>query len=359
VGCVIKLQLAHLVSDKDRHGNVRYYVRVTGAKRKHRIKGEPGSREFLAAYSKALSTALAERSGEEVKGGKGSIDWLLAQYYAGRAFASLTPETQAARQALLAEFAGAHGEKPAAKLNRRAVKRIVDGWQAKGPHAARNRLKALRHVYAWALDNELVEADPTREVRAKVSRTSGYHTWTVEEIERFIGRWPIGTAPYVALSVLLNTGGRRADAYQLGPSNLQGDRIRFSPGKTEKTSGVVVDIPVVDMLRQALDVGPTGEETWIIGLRGRPFATAKSFGNTFKVWCVAAGLPHCSAHGLRKAGAALLAERGATPNQLLAIYGWTTLQQAELYTRGAERRRLADVLSTLSLRGKKPDDEEG
>jgi hypothetical protein len=33
----------------------------------------------------------------------------------------------------------------------------------------------------------------------------------------------------------------------------------------------------------------------------------------------------------------------ATPHQLMAIFGWTTLEQAELYTRAADQRRIAEA----------------
>ena len=57
--------------------------------------------------------------------------------------------------------------------------------------------------------------------------------------------------------------------------------------------------------------------------------------------CRKAGVPG-RAHGLRKAGATILADNGATDQELMAIYGWTTLRQAELYTRKANRKRLAE-----------------
>jgi hypothetical protein len=52
-------------------------------------------------------------------------------------------------------------------------------------------------------------------------------------------------------------------------------------------------------------------------------------------------MPHCSAHGLRKAGAAIAAENGATGKQIQAIFGWETLQQVERYTRKARAKKLA------------------
>jgi len=47
------------------------------------------------------------------------------------------------------------------------------------------------------------------------------------------------------------------------------------------------------------------------------------------------------AHGLRKAGAATAAENGATTKQLMAIFGWLTLEQAKTYVQAAEKEKLA------------------
>jgi len=73
---------------------------------------------------------------------------------------------------------------------------------------------------------------------------------------------------------------------------------------------------------------------------GRPFKET-SFGNWFRDRCNEAGLKHCLAHGLRKAGAKIAAENGATSHQLIALFGWEKLEQAELYTRQANKTLLA------------------
>lgn len=57
--------------------------------------------------------------------------------------------------------------------------------------------------------------------------------------------------------------------------------------------------------------------------------------------CDEAELFHCSAHGLHKAGAVSTAENGATTHQLMAIFGWRTLKEAERYTRAAQQKRFA------------------
>ena len=72
-----------------------------------------------------------------------------------------------------------------------------------------------------------------------------------------------------------------------------------------------------------------------------PRLATVGFGNKFREWCNEAGLPHCSAHGLRNAGATIAADAGATEHQLMAIYGWELPRQAAVYTRKANRKRLA------------------
>jgi hypothetical protein len=45
---------------------------------------------------------------------------------------------------------------------------------------------------------------------------------------------------------------------------------------------------------------------------------------------------------LRKAGATIAANNGASAHQLMAIFGWDTIKEAEKYTAKADQRRLAE-----------------
>jgi integrase len=62
---------------------------------------------------------------------------------------------------------------------------------------------------------------------------------------------------------------------------------------------------------------------------------------SFVTGAIKAELHHCSAHGLRKAGATIAANNGATAHQLMAIFGWDTIKEAEKYTSKADQLRLA------------------
>jgi integrase len=109
--------------------------------------------------------------------------------------------------------------------------------------------------------------------------------------------------------------------------------------KTEKT-GIEVTLPILPVLATTLEAGPCGDLTFIAGENGRPL-NKESFGNLFRKACRDAGLHNRSAHGLRKAAATRAANAGATEAELEAIFGWQGGAMAALYTRTANRRRLA------------------
>ncbi len=55
-----------------------------------------------------------------------------------------------------------------------------------------------------------------------------------------------------------------------------------------------------------------------------------------------ASLNQCSAHGLRKAAAARLAELGCTDHEIMAFGGWKTMKEVQRYTSAARQKILAD-----------------
>jgi integrase len=156
-----------------------------------------------------------------------------------------------------------------------------------------------------------------------------------DDVTAYEQRWPIGTRQRVWLDVLLYTGLRRGDAVRLGRQHVR-DAIAMI--KTEKT-GMPVTLPILPVLTKTLAAGPCGDLTFIAGASGRPF-TKESFGNEFREACRAAGVPG-SAYGVRKIAATRAANAGATVAQLEAIFGWQGGTMASLYTRAADRRRLA------------------
>jgi len=89
-------------------------------------------------------------------------------------------------------------------------------------------------------------------------------------------------------------------------------------------------------LKRTLDASRIGKLSFNARLDGLPF-TKESLGNACKDACVAAGILNKSAHELRRAAATRAAENGATAHELMAIFGWTDIKEAEIYTRAADR----------------------
>lgn len=94
-------------------------------------------------------------------------------------------------------------------------------------------------------------------------------------------------------------------------------------------------------LARSIEAAATGDLTFLITDYGTPFSSSASFGNWFRKQCIAAKVPG-RAHGLRKAGATIAAENGASDLQLMSMWGWTDPKQAAVYTRQAQRAKLAE-----------------
>jgi integrase len=165
----------------------------------------------------------------------------------------------------------------------------------------------------------------------------GFRPWTEDDVLAYETRWPVGTRQRVWLDALLYTGLRRGDAVRLGRPHV---RDGIATLKTEKSGfTITVKLPILPVLAATLAAGPCGDLTFISGASGRPL-TKEAFGNLFRDACRAAGVPG-SAHGVRKIAATRAANAGATVAQLEAIFGWQGGTMASLYTRAADRRRLA------------------
>ena len=93
---------------------------------------------------------------------------------------------------------------------------------------------------------------------------------------------------------------------------------------------------------RGLDATPSDHLTFLTTRFGRPFE-ASTFSHWFRDQCDKAELPHCSAHGLRKAAARRLAEAGCAPHEIGAITGHASLAELVRYTRAADQRRLAEA----------------
>lgn len=338
-----KIKLRYVISDVDRHGNARHYFRRDRKQPKIRLRGQPGSPEFMADYHAAMDGRLTasgatQRPHEVV----GTFRALAHQYYHWSDFQKLAIRSQQTRRNILEAFMVEFGVLPYAKFERRHVRAVMEAKAGQGKFGAANSLlKVLRHMFKYAVQFELVRDDPTRGVRKAEYRKSPIHSWTLAEVEQYEAHWPIGTPQRLALALLLYTGQRRQDMVLFGRQHIKDGALVFTQRKSlHLEHPVTLEIPILPELQAIIDATPRTGLTLLESQQGKGF-TAAGFGNRFREWCDKAGLPQCSAHGLRKAAATRLADLGATPHQIASITGHRTLAEVAHYTRAADQKRAA------------------
>jgi integrase len=326
----------------DRHGKSRVRFRKSGFSTY--LTGTPWSEDFMRQYAAALDGVKVKASNIGVERTKlGSFNALCISYYRSPEFRGLKSSTSAVRRNIIEKFRVAHGEKPVKELRRKHIKDII-GARADTPEAANNLLKVLRVLLGYAVDQEMIESNPAANVKRYRSRGDGFHTWTEEEIAQFQARHPIETRAGRALALLLYTAQRRGDVVRLGWQHIRGDMITV---RQEKTDAPLV-IPLHPELAHALTSVPRTNLTFLMSERGAPFTPA-GFGNWFRDQCDLAGLPHCSAHGLRKAAATRLANAGCSSDQIKAMTGHKSLSEVARYTRAADQARLARQAMSIQV----------
>jgi integrase len=334
-----KPRLPFLRREKSRHGKTKWYFRAGNGPR-IRLPDDystlPGS-EFMEAYNAALGKPQ-DASKPRSRYPQNTLGWLLDQYQQSVKFTNLARETRDQRTTIIKNILSKNSATRLTDITERSIRRGREK-RAATPAAANNWLKTMRAAFSWGVDSGLldgvIDTDPTANVKSLSTKSTGYHTWSVEEIEAFEAHWPLGTKPRLALDLMLYTGLRRNDAYQVGLQHIKDGEIHI---KTQK-EGVWVYLPILPPLQDSINAAQTGNLTLMTTHTGQPFKTNKTYGEWFVKRCREAGVPG-TAHGLRKAGAVLAAERGATVHQMMAIFGWKSEQMPTRYTEAANRKKM-------------------
>jgi integrase len=220
------------------------------------------------------------------------------------------------------------------------------------PAAANNLLDRLRSLMRLAVDEEWRKDDPTVGLKGFAQKTEGFHSWTEDEIAAFERRHPLGTKARLALDLLLYTNQRKGDVVTLGRQHRAGNAHRITQAKTGKTLEIEILPELEASIAAAATAGITGALTYLVTAHGKPFSSA-GFGNWFRDRCDEAGLPQCSAHGLRKAGLRRMAEGGSSNPQIKSVSGHSGDKEVAVYTAAANQKIMAERAVTGLRRPKR------
>lgn len=301
----------------------------------HYFKARLGTPAFRKELAACYAVPLAEDAVEK-RHGPGTIAALVVTYYGLPVFKDLAASSRYTYSKQLERFVKDFGHLKVKRLTRQHVGEII-GDMSDTPSAANNLLDRLKVLMQVALNLGWRSDDPTYKLKGFREKGDGFHTWTEPEIEKFKDKHPAGSRPRRALMLLLHTSQRKGDLITMGEGHRADGRIKYRQEKT----GVWLSVPEHPDLAAELDLAPKGDPAYLITEFGNPFTRA-GFGNWFRSQCDAAGLKHCSAHGLRKAAARRLAEAGCTHAEIKAVTGHRTDKEVTRYIEAANQKRLAD-----------------
>lgn len=329
---------------EDRHGRWRYRYRRKGFSTYY-FKAEPGTEAFrqeLRACEDGLSAPPIQPGANRAQ--LGSFDDLLSRYYQSPDFLDPGDRTRVVYRGVLERWRETKGKNGvrfgALRVRDLQAAHVEKMMAAMLPHrtAANMLRKRLSALMKFAVRIGMVPANPVAATRPFKVDSTGFHTWSEDEIAAYETRHEVGSKARLAFDLMLWTGQRGGDARAMGPGNIRGKRLVVTQEKT----GATVSLPLLPALAASILATPSGGMVFLLSDRGAPF-TRKGFGNKIRQWCDEAGLPNCSAHGLRKAAARRFAEAGCSNQEIKAWTGHSTDSEVARYTAAASQELLSDA----------------
>lgn len=347
----MKRWLPKYVSEfSDRHGKLRYRYRRKGFA-SYCFKCAPGTEGFrqeLRACEDGTAAPPITPGADRTKAG--TFDDLITRYYRSPDFLDPGDRTRTVYRNVIERWRSTVG-KNGARFGEIAVRdlqaqHIEKMMAAILPHrtSANMLRKRLRALMGYAVRIGMASTNPVLNTRPFKVDGQGFHTWTEEEIAAYQDRHPIGSKARLALDLMLWTGQRGGDARVMGPAHVRNKRLMVTQEKT----GAIVSLPVLAPLAESILAAPSGGLVFLPSEHGRPYSS-KGFGNKFRQWCDEAGLPKCSAHGLRKAAARRFAEAGCSNQQIKSWTGHTTDSEVSRYTAAADQKTLSDAAGEMLM----------
>jgi integrase len=302
-----------------------WYHRDTG----ERLRGEPGSPEFiadLAAAEKLIRDRLA-----------GTFNNLVRMFTLSAEFDTmLAPSTKIEYRRMLTRAETEFGDMPMAALEDPQVRRDFMDWREKvarqsGEREADNRLSSISAMLTWAIDRGHITSNHLRGFKRLYHVDRSEIIWLPEHIAAFMQVAPLELQR--ALILALHTGQRQGDLLRLPWSAYNGTSITLHQGKARRGQPPrpAITIPCTGALRRMLD----GIE------RASPLILTTKTGQSFKkryfarLWdetATAGGLASVTLpgfgnpvrlhfHDLRGTTVTLLSESGSTPQHVATITG--------------------------------------
>jgi integrase len=243
-----------------------------------RLRGEPGSPEFMASYNEAIEGRRTPDAGR--------FRSLVVSYRASGDYEKLAPSTRQQWGPWLDRIGAYFGDLRIAQFDRpEKIRPIIRRWRNQWtdkPRTADYGMQVLSRVLAYAVDPlGKIAGNPCQGIKRLYTGDRSEIIWTnadIAQLKKAGGSRKIGgklveapcSAEMVhAVDLASHTGLREGDLARVSWSHVGEDAIMFASGKSGGRREAI--IPLYDELRNVLACIPKRSTTILTNRRGRPW----------------------------------------------------------------------------------------
>lgn len=294
-------------------GHTYYYAWRGGGPR---LRGEPGSPEFIASYNEACAEARTPDTAR--------FHSVVVAYKASGDYKKLADSTKRNWSRWLDQIADYFGELHVAQFDRPekirpVIRRWRNQWDDK-PRTADYAMQVLSRVLSHAVDPlGRIASNPCEGIKQLYRGDRSEIIWTDSDIAHIKQTCAIEIEH--AADLAGHTGLRLGDLLRVSWSHVGADAITLTTGKSRHRREVI--IPLYDALRRVLDNIPKRSTVILTNSRHRPW-TANSFGTAFNRAKIDAGMEDRDLHfhDLRGTAATRFYIAGLSARVIAEIMGW-------------------------------------
>jgi integrase len=290
-----------------------------------RLRGEPGSPEFMASYN----DAIAERRTPD----KSRFRAVVTLYKASAEYAKLADTTKRHWSPWLDRIADYFGELRIAQFDRPdKIRPLIRSWRnqwVNKPRTADFGMEVLSRVLSYAVDPMgAIASNPCEGIKSLYSADRSDIIWTAYDIAIL----KANCSPEIAhaVDIASHTGLRLSDLVRLSWSHVGEDAIVIPTGKSRGKREAIV--PLYDALRDVLARIPKRSTTILTNSLGRPWGDLAS---AFVRAKTAAGMDDRDLHfhDLRGTAATYFFTAGLSERVIAEVMGWQEEHVANIIRR--------------------------
>jgi integrase len=293
-------------------GRTYYYAWRLGP----RLRGEPGSQEFIASYNEAIEQRRTPD--------KSRFRFVVADYKASADYKKLAVSTRTQWGKWLDRIGDHFGELRIAQFDRpEKIRPVIRRWRmqwAETPRTADYALQVLSRVLAHAVDPlGRIAGNPCEGIKHLYTNDRSEIIWTDADVALIKQTCSIEIADAVDLDA--HTGLRLGDLLRLSWSHVGEDAIVLTTGKSKHKREAI--IPLYDGLRAVLARIPKRATTILTSSKRRPW-TVDGFGSSFNKAKLDAGMSERDLHfnDLRGTAATKFYIAGFSPREIAETLAW-------------------------------------